>query len=45
MPQKRAELGLPPLPKPNIAENAKIFKVTGSTKILENAKTFEKVKS
>ncbi|MEM2971231.1 MAG: 4Fe-4S dicluster domain-containing protein [Candidatus Bathyarchaeia archaeon] len=41
--KKRAELGLPPLPKPNIAEIAKIFEVTGSAKIFGNAKTFEKV--
>jgi heterodisulfide reductase subunit C len=43
--KKRAELGLPPLPKPNLEEIAKIFEVTGSSKILENVKTFEKVKS
>jgi heterodisulfide reductase subunit C len=43
--KKRAELGLPPLPKPNVEEIAKIFEVTGSSKILENVKTFEKVKS
>ena len=43
--KKRAELGLPPLPKPNLEEIAKIFEITGSSKILENVKTFEKVKS
>ena len=43
--KKRAELGLPPLPKPNLEEISKIFEVTGSSKILENVKTFEKVKS
>ncbi|MGB9778313.1 MAG: 4Fe-4S dicluster domain-containing protein [Candidatus Bathyarchaeales archaeon] len=43
--KRRAELGLPPLPKPNLEEIAKIFEVTGSLKVLENAKTFEKVKS
>ncbi|MGB9777767.1 MAG: 4Fe-4S dicluster domain-containing protein [Candidatus Bathyarchaeales archaeon] len=43
--KKRTELGLPPLPKPNLEEIAKIFEVTGSSKILENVKTFEKVKS
>jgi heterodisulfide reductase subunit C len=43
--KKRAELGLPPLPKPNLEEIVKIFEVTGSSKILENVKTFEKVKS
>ena len=43
--KKRAELGLPPLPKPNLEEIAKIFEITGSPKILENVKTFEKVKS
>jgi len=43
--KKRAELGLPPLPKPNLEEIAKIFEVTGSSKVLENVKTFEKVKS
>jgi heterodisulfide reductase subunit C len=43
--KKRAEFGLPPLPKPNLEEISKIFEVTGSSKILENVKTFEKVKS
>ncbi|MDI6690699.1 MAG: 4Fe-4S dicluster domain-containing protein [Candidatus Bathyarchaeota archaeon] len=43
--KKRAELGLPPLPKPNLEEIAKIFEITGSSKMLENVKTFEKVKS
>ncbi|MEM3622577.1 MAG: 4Fe-4S dicluster domain-containing protein [Candidatus Bathyarchaeia archaeon] len=43
--KKRVELGLPPLPKPNLEEIAKIFEITGSAKMLENAKTFEKVKS
>lgn len=43
--KKRTEQGLPPLPKTNLEDVAKIFEVTGSSKILENAKTFEKVKS
>jgi hypothetical protein len=43
--KKRIEQGLPQLPKPNLEDVAKIFEVTGSSKILENVKTFEKVKS
>ncbi|MGQ9544440.1 MAG: 4Fe-4S dicluster domain-containing protein [Candidatus Bathycorpusculaceae bacterium] len=43
--KKRAELGLPPLPKPNLEEISKIFQITGSLEMLEKVKTFEKVKS
>jgi heterodisulfide reductase subunit C len=43
--KKRVDDGLPPLPKPNLADVSKIFELTGSAKMLENAKTFEKVKS
>ncbi|MGQ9530713.1 MAG: hypothetical protein ACUVTC_04680, partial [Candidatus Bathycorpusculaceae bacterium] len=43
--KKRAELGLPPLPKPNLEEISKIFQITGSLEIIEKVKTFEKVKS
>lgn len=43
---KRREMrGLPQLPKPNLGDVAKIFKITGSSEILEKVKTFEKVKS
>lgn len=43
---KRREMErLPPLPKPNLEDVRKIFEVTGSSKLLEKAKTFEKVKS
>jgi heterodisulfide reductase subunit C len=43
--KKRVEQGLPPLPKPNLKDLAKIFESTGSLKMLENVKTIEKVKS
>ena len=43
--KKRAEEGLPPLPKANLNDVTKIFGVTISLKTLENAKTFEKVRS
>lgn len=43
--KKRAEQGLPPLPKANLQDIAKIFEVTGSAKLLENVKAIEKVKS
>jgi heterodisulfide reductase subunit C len=43
--KKRGEDGLPPLPKPNLNDVTKIFQITGSAQILENVKTFEKVKS
>jgi len=43
---KRRELqGLPPLPKSNLEDVANIFAITGSSQILEKAKTFPKVKS
>lgn len=43
---KRREMqGLPALPKSNLADVEKIFKITDSLEILETAKTFEKVKS
>ncbi|MDQ1280136.1 MAG: heterodisulfide reductase subunit [Thermoproteota archaeon] len=41
--KRRVEQGLPPLPKTNVKEIERIFKVTGFTSLLENAKTFEKV--
>lgn len=43
--KKRAELNLPPLPKPNLNDIEKIFEITGSLSILKDVKTFEKVKS
>jgi heterodisulfide reductase subunit C len=43
--QKRAEQGLPPLPKPNVSEVMKIFEVTGSASLLEKVQTFVKVES
>ena len=43
--KKRATQGLPPLPKPNLEHVAKIFDVTGFSKVLEDIKTFDKVKS
>lgn len=43
--KKRERLGLPSLPKPNLADLKKIFEVTGSSELLEKAKTFEQVKS
>ena len=43
---KRREMqGLPPLPKPKLEQISKIFELTGSSKMLESVKTFEKVKS
>jgi heterodisulfide reductase subunit C len=43
---KRREMrGLPPLPEPNLEDVKKIFEITGSIKMLEKTKTFEKVKS
>jgi len=43
--RRRETLGLPPLPKPNLADVKKIFEVTGSSELLEKTKTFEKVES
>jgi heterodisulfide reductase subunit C len=43
--KRRERQGLPPLPKPNLADVKKIFEVTGSADILEGSSTFEKVKS
>ncbi|MBC7130540.1 4Fe-4S dicluster domain-containing protein [Candidatus Bathyarchaeota archaeon] len=43
--QKRVAQGLPPLPRPNVDHISKIFKVTGSTSLLEDVKTIERVKS
>jgi heterodisulfide reductase subunit C len=43
--KRRVEDGLPPLPKPNVSDLSKIFEVTGSSKILENVKTFGRVRS
>ncbi|MCD6446202.1 4Fe-4S dicluster domain-containing protein [Candidatus Bathyarchaeota archaeon] len=43
--KRRGAQGLPPLPKPNVEQIAKIFEVTGFTKMFENLKTFEKVES
>lgn len=43
--KQRETLGLPSLPKANLQDLAKIFEVTGSSKLLEKAKTFEQVKS
>ena len=43
--KRRMERGLPPLPKPNLEDVKKIFEITGSLKIFENAKTLEKVRS
>lgn len=43
--KRRMEKGLPPLPKANLEDVKKIFEVTSSLKILENARTFEKVRS
>jgi len=41
--KRRAQRGLPPLPKTKPEDIAKIFEVTGFMKILESAETFEKV--
>jgi heterodisulfide reductase subunit C len=43
--RRREMQGLPRLPKPNLEHISKIFEVTGFSRILENVKTFEKVKS
>ncbi len=43
--QQREQLGLPPLPKPNLSDLKKIFEATGASKMIEKAKTFEQVKS
>lgn len=43
--RRREMKGLPPLPKPNLEHISKIFEVTGFSKMLENVKTFEKVKT
>jgi len=43
--KRRTEQGLPPLPRANLEVITRIFGVTGSTKILENVKTFEKVET
>ena len=43
---KRREMqGLPTLPKPNLEDVKKMFRITGSSGILETAQTFDKVKS
>lgn len=41
--KRRVQLGLPPLPKTNVGDVAKIFDMTGFTKLLENVETFRKV--
>jgi heterodisulfide reductase subunit C len=43
--RRREQRGLPPLPKSNLEHIAKIFEITGFSKMFENVKTFEKVKS
>ena len=44
--QKRREMkGLPSLPKPNLQDLMKIFKIAGCSEMLEKTKAFEKVKS
>jgi heterodisulfide reductase subunit C len=43
--KKRAGLGLPPLPKPNLEDIEKIFQITGSSNLLKDVETFEKVES
>ncbi len=43
--KKREEQGLPPLPKPNLSDVVKLFKVTGFAEMLETAKTLENVKT
>lgn len=43
---KRREMqGLPTLPKPNLEDVKKMFRITGSSGILETVQTFDKVKS
>ncbi|MFH0897443.1 MAG: 4Fe-4S dicluster domain-containing protein [Candidatus Bathyarchaeota archaeon] len=41
--KRRADQGLPPLPKANLGDVVKIFDEVGFTKILASATTFEKV--
>ncbi|RLG91910.1 hypothetical protein DRO34_03290 [Candidatus Bathyarchaeota archaeon] len=41
--RRREQAGLPPLPKTKPDEVAKVFELTGFTKLLENSETFEKV--
>jgi len=43
--KRREQHGLPPLPKPNLEHIAKIFEFTGFSRVLEESKTFEKVKA
>jgi heterodisulfide reductase subunit C len=43
--KKREEQGLPPIPKPNLSDVVKLFKVTGFAEILETAKTLENIKT
>lgn len=43
--KRRTDMGLPPLPRPNVDHVKKIFEVTGTAKLLENVKTIEKVES
>ncbi|MEM2104758.1 MAG: 4Fe-4S dicluster domain-containing protein [Candidatus Bathyarchaeia archaeon] len=43
--QKRVEQGLPPLPRPKINDVAKIFEVTGCTRLLEKVQTITRVES
>jgi len=41
--KKRAQIGLPPLPKTKPEEITKLFEITTFSKLLENIETFEKV--
>jgi len=43
--KKREMLSLPSLPKPNLPDLKKIFKVTGTSELLEKTKVFERVES
>ncbi len=43
--KKRETQGLPPLPKANLEALTRIFDITGSKKILESVKPFEKVEA
>ncbi|MBS7657251.1 MAG: 4Fe-4S dicluster domain-containing protein [Candidatus Bathyarchaeia archaeon] len=43
--KKREEQGLPPLPKPNLNDVAKLFHATGFNETLEKAKTMENAKA
>jgi heterodisulfide reductase subunit C len=43
--KKREEQGLPPLPKPNLDDVVKLFKVTGFAEMLKTAKTLENIKT